>query len=200
MRLLAALVLALALPACATRWAPQEKGEEWYPHSPTGKKEYGRKGAYASIGGVLSKENFDTSGTGLSAGDSDPGFAFRVGSRLEENVAIELTAENITGYELRGFGTSVDLDLWSVGVQGKYFFSDQRVQPYALVGLGAASADVDMLDLDDSGSYFRVGAGADVYLGDKDIAVFAELAYNRMMGDLKDLDHIDFIVGVLFRF
>jgi hypothetical protein len=202
MKLLTALALALMLPACATSFAGEGregKDGEWYPNSPTGIKEYGRKGPYASVGGVLSKENFDTSGTGLSAGDSDLGFAFRVGARLEKNVAVELTAEDITGYTLKGFGSSVDLDLWSIGVQGKYFFSDEKVQPYALVGLGVAHADVDTFDLDDSGSYFRVGGGADIYIN-KDIAVFGELSYNRMMGDLKDLDHIDFIVGLLVRF
>jgi outer membrane protein with beta-barrel domain len=199
MKLVLALSLALALPACAAMHPQQQGGEEWYPNSPTGVKEYGRKGGYGSAGVIQSFENFDTAGTGLSASDSDVGFALRAGARLEKNVAIELSAESLTGFGLRGAGGSVDLDMWSVGVQGKYFFSDQKIQPYGLFGFGVANAQVDDLSIDDDGTYIRLGGGADFYVN-KDVAIFGEVSYNRMLGDLKDLDHVDFIVGVMVRF
>ena len=205
MKLAAALLLALALPACAAVSAEggsttRRSGDDgWYAGSPTGRKEYGREGGYAGLAGVLGFEQFDTGGTGLSAGDSDLGFAVRGGWRTAEGLAVEGSFESVTGYTVSAGPAETDLDFTSFSVAGKYYFSPDRVQPYAMVGLGHAWVDTDIPGVDDDGAFVRLGGGADFYLS-KEVAVFGELSYNRMFGDLKDLDHVDFVIGFLFRF
>jgi opacity protein-like surface antigen len=199
------LALTLALPACASVYAEggsttNKSGDDtWYAESPTGKKEYGREGGYAGIALVQGFENFDTAGTGVSADDSDVGFAIRGGWRTAEGLAFEGSLESVTGYELSAGPASIDLDFTSLSFAGKYYLSPDRVQPYAMVGFGWAWVDTDVAGLDDDAVFIRIGGGADFYLN-KDVAVFGELSYNRMTGDLKDLDHVDFVIGVLFRF
>src|SRR5690349_19094757 len=205
MKLAAALALALALPACAAVSAQEGSttnrsgGDDFYSGSPTGRKEYGRPGGYAGIAAVQGLEQFDTSGTGLSADNSDLGFAIRGGWRTPEGLAIEGSVESVTGYSVSFGPASVDLDFSSVLVAGKYYLGKERVQPYAMVGLGYAWVDTNAPGLDDNAAFVRIGAGADVYIT-KDVAAFGEVNYNRMTGDLKDLDHVDLVVGFLFRF
>lgn len=197
MRLALALALALALPACAT--ASGKGDEEWDSRSPTGKTEYWRKGGYASVGALHGFERFKNKPTGVTVSDSDLGFVVRGGWRLDRNVAVEATVESETGYTVNHTpGPNTNIDLWSYGIQGKYYFADQRFQPYGLVGLGTAHATATN-GVSDSGGFLRVGAGTEFYLA-KDVALFGELSYNRMTGNLKDLDHVDLIVGVLVRF
>jgi hypothetical protein len=202
MRFALALALSCALPACASVQSKAE--EEWYPHSPTGVKEYGREGGYGAFGGLLSFENFDTSGTGIDAGNSDLGFSARGGWRTAEGLAVEGFLEYIPGYDLDvtvpGFGTvSEDLKIWNIGFAGKYYVGHEKVQPYALFGLGWARAEVDNIDVDDSAPFVRFGAGSDFYVT-KDVGVFFELDYDVMTGDLDDLNHWNGVLGLVFRF
>ena len=196
MRILAAMLAPLALAGCA---AATVQDKQFYDRSPTGKPEYARKGGYLGVGALQSMENFDTGGTGLSADDSNLGVVVRGGARLDENLAIELSLEDAFDYELSAGAASADLDIRSAAFQAKYYFLTDKVQPYALFGLGWAQADVSDIDVDDDGPFVRLGAGADMYLN-PDVALFAELNYNRMGGDIDDLDHIDLLLGLLFRF
>jgi hypothetical protein len=199
MRLALALAFALALPACASNRYEGGGEKDWYAYSPTGTKEYYREGGYAAVGVAQGFENFDTGGTGLSAGDSDPGFALRGGYRFQKEFAVELSIENLTGFELEAGNNSVDLDFWHYVVQGKYYFMTERFQPYALVGLGQSTGDVDSLGIDGDGGLIRLGVGTDFYIN-KDVGLFAEIHYNRLTGDLKDLDHTTALLGVIVRF
>jgi opacity protein-like surface antigen len=200
MRLELALALALALPACATASSTGDKGdEEWDSRSPTGKTEYWRKGGYASVGALQGFEHFSNLPSGSTGGDSDLGFAIRGGWRLDRDVAVELTVENATGYTVKGGGFDSTIDFWSYGIQGKYYFADQKFQPYGLVGLGGAHATITNGAGSLSGGLIRIGVGTEYYLK-KDVALFGEVSYNRLTGDLKHLDHVDLILGVLVRF
>jgi len=205
MRLAAVLVLALALPACAS-FAPEggsttnkSGGDDFYSGSPTGIKEYGRKGGYGAVAAIQGIEEFDTGGTGLSADNSDVGFAIRGGWRTPEGLAVEGSIESVTGYTLSAGPSHIDLDFSSFSVSGKYYLAKEKVQPYALVGLGWAGVDTRVSGRDANDAFIRIGVGSDFYLT-KDVALFAEVNYNRMTGDLKDLDHVDLVLGFLFRF
>ncbi len=205
MRLLLALALALSLPACASAaggGADATGGKDWDPHSVTGKTEYWRKGYYGAVGLVQGFEHFNNVPAGASARDSDLGFTLRGGWRVDKDIAVEILAEDETGFGVRapgpGGGTA-NLDLWSFGVQGKFYFADQRLEPYGLVGIGGATASGDRGLRDGSGAFVRIGGGAEYYLK-KDVALFAEASFNRMTGNLKNYDHVNLAVGVLVRF
>ncbi len=202
MRLLLALALAMALPACATAAGKGDKADEnWDSRSPTGKTEYWRKGGYAEVGVLQGFEHFSNQGSGVSAQDSNLGFAIRGGWRVDKAVAVEVTVEDATGYTLKNPGPNPDtnFDLWSFGIQGKYYFSDQRFQPFGLVGFGGSRASVSNGGGNVNGGFVRLGGGTEYYLN-KDVALFGELSFNRMTGDLKDFDHVDLVLGVLVRF
>lgn len=184
------LVLAAAsLPACASaRYQDEKKAPA---EGPAPVWDYARQGPYGSAAFVQGFENFDTR---ASEDDSNVGIALRGGARLKPEVAVEGFLESVPGFEIAG----ADLDMLSFGAQGKYFLSQEKIQPYALAGLGVARAEVDRFD-DESGMFLRVGFGSDFQMN-RDFSLFAELNYNRMFGGVDDLDHLDFLVGVTVRF
>ena len=160
---------------------------------------FSREGAYVGVYGIKSYERFDTGGSGVSVGDSDLGIGAKVGYRFSGNVALEVVGENVTGFSVEDSNVESDLDLMNFGVIGKYYLGTERIQPYLLAGIGLARADVRDFNYDDDGGFFRFGLGLDVYIT-ANIALFGEANYNRMIGGVDDLDHVDLQVGVMFRF
>lgn len=224
MKCVAALVLALSLPACAAAapspWtaasAPlppaafegvddgvrgSEKKGEWYPHSPTGKKEFNREGPYIGISAIGAYEKFDTPvGSTIEFDDSSAGLGIRFGYRTWANLAVELVAENSFDFGVTTPLGETELDIFSVGIQGKYFLLTEAFQPYALLGGGWTQVDVEGGgSMDDNGAYVRIGAGFEMYLT-RDVALFGEGHLNRTLGGVKDFDHIDIQAGLIFRF
>jgi len=216
MRLAAAvLAAAVALPACASAARPAALGAaptaaegSWYSGTPSGRMDYDRMGPYVALSLIQSMEDFDTGGTGVSADDADPGVGIKGGLRLDPNLSVELALESVAGYQVSAGAAELDLDFTNVVVQGKYYLLTHRVQPFVFAGFGWTDAEADLsvpffsgasISDSETGTFFRVGAGADVYLTPA-FAVFGEASYNRMMGDLKDLDHFDAVIGILFRF
>lgn len=193
MRSILPLALALSLPACA---AVQEGGDK--ASGAPASAGYARTGPYAAFGILESFEEFDPPGR-ASASDSDLGFALRGGMRLNPQVAVEATLEDAAGFRLRAPGADADVDLWSLGVQGKYYLTTDRVQPYLLGGLGGMAVEGDRFVDDEDGGYFRVGVGTDLYVN-PDTAFFGEASYNNALGDVRRFDHIDFLVGLMVRF
>jgi opacity protein-like surface antigen len=186
----AALLASLASAGCASARSPAE--------SVSG-SEFSREGAYLGIYGIKSYEDFDTSGSGVDTGDSDLGIGGKLGLRFAPAFAVELVAENVKGFEIESGTVESDLDLTNYGVMGKFFIAHERIQPYLLAGAGVASADVSGFDFDDDGWFGRLGLGVDAYVTEN-FALFGEVNYNRMMGDVNDLHHIDLQVGLMFRF
>lgn len=191
-RSMAALCLCLALPACAST------GDGWDDTDFGGEDDFARPGTYVGVSAVKGMEQFRNLGP-LDASNSDVGVGLRVGQRIDPRFAVEVAVDQVPGYELSAPGASADLDVTSVAVQGKYFFTEDRVQPYALFGLGWTEMDVDAAGLDNSEAFVRAGAGVDVYLS-RNVALFGEATWNVPAGDLDDAEHIDFQMGLLFRF
>jgi len=225
MKYVAALVLALSLPACAaaavpTPWSPaslpgpltsfqgvddgvrgSEKSGEWYPHSPTGKKEFNREGPYIGISAIASFEQFDTpTGSTVTFDDSTAGLGIRFGYRTWANLAVEVVAENSFDFDVMTPLGDAQLDIFNVGIQGKYFLLTEAFQPYALLGGGWTQVDVEGGgSMDDNGAYVRIGAGFELYIT-RDVALFGEGHLNRTLGGVKDFDHVDIQAGFIFRF
>ena len=207
MRLAAILVAALATTGCASAAFTQEKDKEWYAGSPTGREEFDRVGPYIGLSLIKGMEDFDTQGSGVTASDSDASLGIKGGLRVQPNIAVELALESLNGFEVTPPGGQIDVDFVNVVVQGKVFLLPGRVQPFVFAGFGYVSAELDAstpfvpggFSDDESGALYRVGAGADVYVT-PGVAVFGEASYNLLGGDLKDLDHFDLALGLLFRF
>jgi opacity protein-like surface antigen len=194
-RFLAAAVLATSLAAsgCASSSSSSE-GD-----SGAAASNFARSGAYIGLYGIKSYEQFDTNNGKVSAGDSDGGAGLKVGYRITPRIAVEALAEGVKGFGLDDGTATSDLDLLQFGVTGKYYLATSRLQPYLLVGGGAARADTNEEDFKHNGGYFRGGVGMDVYIT-ANFAVFGEANYNRMVGGVSDLHHIDLQLGVMFRF
>lgn len=161
--------------------------------------DHDRPGIYAAVGGFRGFENFDTAGTTLRAKDSDIGFLVRGGIRVAEPFAVEVSLEDASGYNLEQGSSSLDVDIASVVAQGKWFPVRGMLQPYLVAGVGWARADVETLDLDGTAVFYRGGLGVDLYLS-SNLALFAEVTDNRLTGDIRELDHYDAALGIVFRF
>jgi len=225
MRPVSVLALCLLLPACASTYrtggsglAPYAEGGAAKGDAPAGAtkapqgepakaprtgpvappaRSYSREGPYAGISMLFGFEQFDTGG-GVDADDSDLGIGLRGGWRTSHGYAAEVVIQNASDFEIHRGGFSADVDIWSFGVQGKYYFTPERAQPYFLAGFGVAQADADRGG-DDEGLYLRVGVGIEYYLKD-DVAFFGEIDFDEMMGGVNDFDHVDLQFGVLLRF
>lgn len=112
---------------------------------------------------------------------------------------MEASTERSTSYSVRSATARDDLDILTTTFSGKYYFGDARVQPYIAAGLGWAWTNTRSPDLDDRAPFARGGIGLDFYITSS-LALFAEANYNRMMGDLRGLDHVNVVAGLLFRF
>ncbi|MAI78764.1 MAG: hypothetical protein CL917_07485 [Deltaproteobacteria bacterium] len=92
--------------------------------------------------------------------ETDPEIAFALGWRENERLAFELEFEWIPSHEGIEYGN------WLFGVNGKFFFMEEEIQPYVVIGAnglwakppGAASNQVDW--------GFRNGIGVDYYLNE----------------------------------
>jgi hypothetical protein len=166
--------------------------------------EFSRDGVYLGAYGLKAYEDFEVtasgSGTDADVGDSDLGAGARLGVRFLDHVAVEVFYESVQGFEVEDNNVSADLDLAQAGVAAKLFPFTGRFQPYLLAGGGAATADIDgAFNADDDGGFLRAGLGLDVYLT-ANLALFAEANYNHMTGGTEDLDHVDAMLGLMFRF
>jgi len=199
---------ALETAPAATNWAgyapfvfedkAAEGGKKGADEKPaTLKKYYAPQGGYFGASMLYGFEQFDVD-SGASASNSRVGFGVRGGWRVPEGYAAEIVVEDANDFQIRAGGVDFDLDLFSVGVQGKYFFGKEQTQPYFMAGFGVASARIEHAD-DDSGAYFRIGGGFEHYFKD-DMAFFAELKFDQLMGELNDLDHFDIQAGIIIFF
>jgi len=193
-RILAAAVLVASVVAagCAS---PAYSSES----SGGGESDFARPGAYVGAYGIKSYEQFDTHDSTVTFGDSDLGIGLRIGYRLNEDIALEVIGEDVKGFSVSGSSADANLDLMMFGVNGKFFLASGRLQPYLLAGVGVARADVRGFNYDNDGGYFRAGLGMDIYVT-SNFGFFGEANYNRMIGGVSDLHHIDLQLGIQFRF
>lgn len=196
-RLLAAAALFAALVAsgCSTTSGSSGGGGDGAEQE----SDFARSGAYLGLYGVKSYEEFHTSNNGVHAGNGDYGIGGKLGYRITPNIAVEGIAENIKGFRMSDGKVDSDMDLLNFGIMGKYYLMTDRIQPYLLAGAGVARSDVRHFSYDNDGGFLRGGIGADVYIT-SNFALFGEANYNRMMGGVSDLHHIDLQLGLMFRF
>jgi opacity protein-like surface antigen len=192
-RIVAAAVLFASFVAsgCASARSSDEE--------PAKGNDFARSGAYIGLYGIESYEDFHTTSDSVHAGNSDLGIGAKVGYRISPNIAVEGIAEDVKGFKLSDGNADTDLDLMNFGVMGKYYMLTDRIQPYLLLGAGLARADVRDFNYDHDGGFLRGGLGADFYLTEN-FALFGEANYNRMMGGVSELHHIDLQFGLIFRF
>jgi opacity protein-like surface antigen len=160
---------------------------------------FAREGVYVEGAAMRSYEHFHVPDRDVRSGNSDLGFAARLGYRASDRFAVEVSGEDTRRFRVAEGSDEAELDLWSAAVQGKLFLLTERFQPYLLAGAGWAHADVRRIDLEGAGPFARAGAGADLYLTES-IALFAEAHYDRLGGAAGDLDHVDALAGILIRF
>lgn len=186
----AILALPLLLAACASPAAQQGEARK------EDRTSFSREGIYVGAYVIQSYEDFAFQG----ASDSDLSGGIRGGYRLSPGLALEGNIEEVNGFSIGSGPARSDLDLTKVGVAAKLFVATERFQPYFVFGGGVAHSSVDgPIHFDHDGTYLRSGFGMDVYLSPR-FAVFGEANYNRLMGGVDDLNHVDMQVGLQFRF
>jgi hypothetical protein len=145
-----------------------------------------RRGPYAALQGVASVPLSD-----LSRDDTGFGAAGRVGFRVASPFAVEAQVE-YSGKSFAGNTRQTFLTL-----NGKLYVLERRLQPYALLGLGASFPSSSLRN-DDASFAVRAGVGADAYLTDH-VAIFAEAAYARPTQRGSALDLVSIGFGALYR-
>lgn len=88
---------------------------------------------------------------------------------------------------------------YSLTANGKVFFSEGSLQPYAALGLGAINGEVKDplgvgLDTDDTDALERVALGLDHHDAER-FWWFCELAYGRPLNELEDISTLALTIG-----
>ncbi len=183
--------LCIALPAAA-----QDEDDE--------ETDYAREGWYLSASGVFVYEQWDGSISDIGAEDTWA-LNFRAGTRISPWAAAEVALE-VTGDFFPD--ERQDFSVVHAGVNARVYPLGGmlgRIQPFGLLGLGVVSTVVDHRDRStdlrqsnvDWG--FRPGAGIDFYYTEN-VAVSLEGSYVWTVGDVRNIDHVSFGLGVLYRF
>ncbi len=151
--------------------------------------EYGRPGPYVMVH-VMGGLDVDRRGrnTDLAGG---AGYILRFGSRETERLAWELAFEQFIPD-----GTSSQA--FTYGLNGKFFFAEDRWQPYIVLG---ANGHTRLRDGESRKTdwAFRMGAGLDFYVSEK-WALNMEHTYVAGVGDLLRQEYGSFALGFLYRF
>lgn len=185
--------------------------------------QYAREGGYVGLGGVYVVENADTGdleddlesdlaaagfpGTRVDLDVDDTwGLNARVGSRFGSRFAMELVGDwfDDADVDIDAVGpagrveTSEEVEAWAVTYNLKgYLLTEERVQPYVVVGGGLLNVD-DGLE-DDYGFSWRLGGGYDFYQTEN-VVFNVEALYYLPTGDIRDFDFITVGLGVQYRF
>lgn len=156
--------------------------------------EYDRPGVYAMVhvvGGIDVDRRNNPPGDGQTHLAGAAGYALRLGSRETERLAWELEFENL-------FADGTSTQLYTYGLNGKFYFLEERTQPYLVLGANGhtvlRSGEHRKTDWG-----FRMGGGTDFYLT-KRWALNAEFTYVVGVGDLLREEYASFALGALYRF
>jgi opacity protein-like surface antigen len=205
----ACLGLLLAAPAVARaeeegeQEAQAEQAEAKEPAEEEG-SEYARRGGYLHLQALFALDDFEHTG-GLDIGGS-LGASGAVGYRWFERLAVEAQVEWLDRFTVKQ--NSVTLrkleNALVTTVNGRLYALTDWVQPYALVGVGAAhfenrAVSVPVSGGEDTDFTVRFGAGVDVY-GDANWAINLSASYVLPAGGLSDLDYASFGWGFMLRF
>ena len=123
----------------------------------------------------------------------DVGLDATFGWRNSERIALELEFEWIVNHD------DVSLGSWLFGFNGKFYFLEERIQPYLILGAGAMWSEIPgALEFADDWA-FRNGLGVDYYLNDH-WAVSLETTFVWGVGDLWENYFLTGGVGLMYRF
>lgn len=186
--LLAALVLALALPSAAsgkdddededaksaepvdydTAGVREKAREDWKEHN----ERWGvwspikeRLGPYLGAGalGMFPVAQHLHNGVNIDSG-AGAGFNIRLGLRAARHFGLEVLYEQVLNFDISNSATREAAKgwFWSLNAKG-FLWNDKRLQPYAMVGVGAMSIDPRVIDRR-TGFAMRFAGGIDYYV------------------------------------
>ncbi len=188
-----ALCLAFASQASAQQ-------DEWDDRSDP----FVREGIYAGLGGLYALENFDRdaaiAGDALEIGAGDGGgFEMRGGYRMHPNFAGEVLFQWYSGFSVndRVSGENDHFNGWSLTANAKGYPLLGRIQPYAVVGIGALVFNEKRGN--DHSFVARMGGGIDVFISDA-VVLDLEIVYVFPAGPLDDYQFTTFAAGIQYRY
>lgn len=194
--LLAGCLLAVS-PAAAQDEEEEEDEPDWYS----------RKGVYlqtlftSNVGGYAFPAPFPDDpvySTGVAAG---------LGYRIHKHLAAEVAGDWVSGWGLGSMGgmDAGDLTAGTIGLNAKGYLKGGRFQPFGVLGLGAAYADVVRSSVNMGLSWdmaARMGAGFEWYFN-PELGMSFMTTYVRPVGIGDDLDGVEYVsigIGVFARF
>ena len=140
--------------------------------------------------------------------DDSWGYGGRIGWRIIDRLAVEGQFQMLNRVEIHSHvpgGSDLRSRATFMTAMGnaKAYLLTERIQPYALAGLGYGYAELrppggGTKDRDD-GFAAQFGAGTDFYVTDN-LGVMTEVAYVLPTGDIDDYDYVALYFGVLLRF
>jgi opacity protein-like surface antigen len=155
-------------------------------------------------------ERWSGGASGVSA-DPGAGASGRLGYRVAERLAVEVGGDWVNEIQVdgtvNGQSQSARAKLWNVTGNARWFFRDQRFQPYALLGAGYGQVDLSTGGSSPlagqggsrDGFVARFGLGADLY-AKRDVALTFEAGYVLPTGDIRGTDYFSIALGLTLRF
>jgi opacity protein-like surface antigen len=171
-------------------------------------KDYGRSGFYVGAGVIgASFVELDQIDNDVDP-DEAAGFQLLAGYRASPILALEAEFEMLpeSDVDFDGFGKIAELEVYTVTANMKMFMWTGRIQPFALVGLGAMYvADRDSRGLGGGGEsesdfVFRFSGGLDFYITEKIVGYVGADYLLPAGGDLDDFDYVSYGAGLQYRF
>jgi len=191
---------------------------------PENTSEFERKGWLLNLAGTYAFETFagslrddlrQASGTSLNVmADNSLGVNGGAGYRCHRNLAIELEAEWVSGFQTEIFDSGgakiakVEPDPLTVTTNFKGYLPFGRFQPFALAGAGIMSSSLSVTESTGSGVIesaqfrafaLRLGGGFDFY-ATKNIVLNIGADYVFPLGGDQDLDYVSVGWGIQYRF
>lgn len=177
--------------------------------------DYSRPGVYLGGGFTYAIEDFALGEAEAIAGanidtSNSLGFHARAGYRVNRHVAGELLFEYYDSFEFETAGVEfAEAEGWSLSANGKLYLVSGpfRFQPYALLGLGVAKAEIKDtlgvgLAVDTTEFIVRFGGGLDLY-ATRNVVLNFEAGYILPAGsrnDLEDFPAVSLMFGAQYRF
>ena len=164
-------------------------------HDPEYAPDYARSGLYVAGGGyvALTSSSAGFSGAETLSWEPSPSLDFRIGWREHERLALEIDFGWLPSTK------GVEYGNWLLGANAKFYFAEERIQPYLVFGAGAMwarppgalSSEVDWA--------FRQGLGVEYYVGHH-WALTAETSFVWGVGNVWKNYFMALNLGAMYRF
>jgi opacity protein-like surface antigen len=160
--------------------------------------DYTRTGPYVSVGGAYAINAY----RGLPDFDDTWAVNGRIGYRVTRHWALEFEFEY--AHEFTSKSAPIHNSYYVPGVNVKYYFLEDRFQPYILGGVNFAVSKANG-ELNSRHSArgadwsFRMGGGLNIFATEK-IAFYVEGTYLWGVGDLWNLDYAPVGAGIEYHF